>query len=349
MTSKVMRCAVCLILLLGILSMTGFAANKNRIGTSGAQELLIPVGAAGVAIGTPAAVFLKGVESIYWNPAGLSRMTGGVEAMFSSMTYIADIDVIYGAIGVSAGEFGSLGFSIKSIGFGKIPVTTVDMPDGTGEQYSPTYLTLGLTYSKLLTDRISVGLTANLVSEQVLSMQASGIAFDVGIQYHNLGIQGLMVAIAVKNIGPNMRFEGSNAYVLADANNTNRGPSPYKSEMGSFEMPTMMEIGFAYSPRLDEVNQLTLGGNFRNNNYSEDEYGLGGEYSWKSILFLRGGYVFSPQTEKDVAGENGYIYNWTIGAGLHYTVGGVGLKVDYAYRNMKFFDANNVITFGVIF
>lgn len=349
MTSKVMRYAVCLILLLGVLSMTGVGANKNRIGTSGAQELLIPVGAAGIAIGAPSAVFLKGADAIYWNPAGLSRMAGGVEATFSSMTYMADINVTYGAIGVQVGEFGALGFSLKSLSFGLIPVTTVEFPDGTGEQYSPTYLTLGVTYSKLLTDRISVGLTANIISEQILNMSASGLAFDVGIQYHNLGMQGLMIAIGVKNIGPNMRFDGSNAYVRAETPSGNRGLEPYKVEMASFEMPAMMEIGIAYSPKFDEVNHLTVGGNFRNNNYQDDEYGLGGEYAWKDIAFLRGGYIFSPQTDEDITGENGYIYDWTLGAGLHYNVGGVGLSIDYAFRNLKYFDGSHTITLGVKF
>ena len=119
--------------------------------------------------------------------------------------------------------------------------------------------------------------------------------------------------------------------------------------MASFEMPAMMEIGIAYSPKFDEVNHLTLGGNFRNNNYQDDEYGLGGEYAWKDIAFLRGGYVFSPQTDKDITGANGYIYDWTLGAGLHYNVGGVGLSVDYAFRNLKYFDGSHTITFGVKF
>jgi hypothetical protein len=349
MTSKVMRSVVCLILLLGMLSMTGVAANKSRIGTAGAQELLIPVGATGVAIGPSASVFLKGADAIYYNPAGLSRMTDGVEAMFSSMTYIADINVTYAAIGVNAGEFGSLGFAMKSLSFGSIPVTTVEFPDGTGEQYSPTYLTLGLTYSKLLTDRISVGVTGNLVSEKILSMSATGLSFDVGIQYHNLGLQGLMIAVAVKNIGPNMTFDGSNAYVKATADNTNRGLEPYKTQMAGFEMPAMMEIGVAYTPQLDEKNQITIGGNFRNNNYMEDEYSLGAEYSWTKMFFLRGGYVFAPQTDKDVTGANGYIYDWTVGAGLHYNFGGIGLSVDYAFRNVKYFDGNHVFTLGVTF
>ncbi len=349
MTSKAMRSVVCLLLLFGILSMPALAANKNRIGTAGAQELLIPVGARGVAIGASSSLFLKGADAIYWNPAGLSRMDRGVEAMFSQMSYLADIGVSYGAVAVQAGDFGTLGFSLKSLGFGDIPVTTVEYPDGTGEQYSPTFLTLGLTYSRLLTDRISVGATAYLLSEKILNMSASGIVFDVGIQYQNLGVQGLNLSVAVKSIGPNMKYDGSNAYVRADLSTDQRGLNTYKLETAGFEMPTNLEIGLGYAPRFDEKNSLNVGVGFRNNNYLQDEWNVGAEYSFMGIFFARGGYTFSPETTTDIAGENAYIYDWTAGAGVHYDVGGVVLSFDYGYRAVKYFDGNHVFTLAVGF
>jgi hypothetical protein len=342
-----MRSVLCLLLVCGILAMPAFAANKNRIGTAGAQELLIPVGARGIAIGASGSVFMKGVDAIYWNPAGLGRMDRAVEVLFSQMSYIADIGVSYGGVGVQAGDFGNLGFTLKSLSFGDIPVTTVDFPDGTGEQYSPSYLTLGLTYGRLLTDRISVGATAYLISESIQNMSATGLAFDIGIQYHNLGIQGLMLSVAVKSIGPNMKFDGADAYVTANVGE--RDAQKYKIETAGFELPTNLEIGLGYSPRLDDKNMITIGGNFRNNNYLEDEYNLGAEYSFQNMLFVRGGYTFSPQTDEDITGENGYIYDFTAGAGLRYDVGGVVLGFDYAYRNVKYFDGNHVFTLAIGF
>ena len=347
MTSTAMRSVLCLLLVCGILAMPAFAANKNRIGTAGAQELLIPVGARGIAIGASGSVFMKGVDAIYWNPAGLGRMDRAVEVLFSQMSYIADIGVSYGGVGVQAGDFGNLGFTLKSLSFGDIPVTTVDFPDGTGEMYSPSYLTLGLTYGRLLTDRISVGATGYLISESIQNMSATGLAFDIGIQYHNLGIQGLMLSVAVKSIGPNMKFDGADAYVTANVGE--RDAQKYKIETAGFELPTNLEIGLGYSPRLDDKNMITIGGNFRNNNYLEDEYNLGLEYAFQNMLFVRGGYTFSPQTDEDITGENGYIYDFTAGAGLRYDVGGVVLGFDYAYRNVKYFDGNHVFTLAIGF
>lgn len=350
MTSNVKRSVVCLVLLLGMLSMTTLAANKNRIGTSGAQELLIPVGARGAALGFSGSLFIKGVDAIYWNPAGLCRMDNGVEAMFSQMTYIADIGVSYGAIGVSAGDFGHLGFSIKSLGFGDIPVTTEQFPDGTGATYSPAYLTAGVTYSRLLTDRISVGITTSLISEKILNMSATGVAFAVGIQYQNLGIQGLALSVGVKNIGPNMTFSGPDA--LRTASTTDgaiRGTQSLAVSMASFELPSNMEIGIGYSPKLDDKSALSLGAAFRNNNYLEDEYNLCAEYSFMNTVFVRGGYAFSPQTDDDITAAKGYIFDWTLGAGVHYNTGGVDLSLDYAYQNVSYFDGNHMVTFKVGF
>jgi hypothetical protein len=350
MTNNVLRSVVCLVLLLGVLSMTAIGANKNRMGTSGAQELLIPVGARGIAMGFSGSLALKGLDAIYWNPAGLSRMEPGVEVMFSQMSYIADINVSYGAVGVKVGEFGTLGFTLKSLAFGDIAETTELYPDGTGAHYSPAFLTLGMTYSKMLTDRISVGATGYLLSEKILDVSATGMCFDIGVQYQNLGVQGLALSVAVKNVGPNMTFDGAGTYKTATADDGSiRGQQTLKTELASFEMPSNLEIGLGYTPKLDETNSLAVTAAFRNNNYTEDEYNLGAEYAFQNTVFLRGGYTFSPQAEKDVTGAKGYIYDWSLGLGFHYNTGDVDLSFDYAYRMVRYFDGDQVVTLKVGF
>jgi hypothetical protein len=343
-----MRAAMCLALLASF-AFTADAANKSRIGTAGAQELLIPVGARTIAIGGSSMVFANGVEAIYWNPAGLGRQTAGVDVMLSSMNYIADIGVIYGAVGIKAGEFGTIGFSMKSINFGKIPVTTTVFPDGTGEQYSPTYITLGATYAKAITDRIAVGVTANMVTERIMSLSSTGVAFDFGIQYQNLGVAGLNLGVAVKNIGGQMQFTGSNLLVTAEAGGTLRGTQTYGVQAQSADLPSSLEIGLGYTRKFDEKNAFMIGGMFRNNNYQDDEYNLGAEYGFNNLVFLRGGYTFAPEATKDLEGKVGYIYDYTVGAGLHYLVGDLDLSFDYAFRHMKYFDGNNIVTLKVGF
>jgi len=141
-----------------------FASGGKRNGTAGAQELLIPVGARGMAFNGAYTAGLTGLDAIYFNPAGYGTSVGKTEAMFSYMNYIGDIGVSYAAVGTGFEGFGAIAFSVKSLEFGDIPVTTVENPYGTGSTFSPTYTTLGITYANSLTDRISVGVNFNLIT-----------------------------------------------------------------------------------------------------------------------------------------------------------------------------------------
>ena len=44
--------------------------DESRIGTSGGNQVLVPVGARGIAMSGSDRVFSSGLESVYWNPAG---------------------------------------------------------------------------------------------------------------------------------------------------------------------------------------------------------------------------------------------------------------------------------------
>ena len=60
---------------------------------------------------------------------------------------------------------GTIGVAFRDLSIGDINVTTLDQPDGTGEIISPTFFILGLTYSKQLSDRISIGANFNILNE----------------------------------------------------------------------------------------------------------------------------------------------------------------------------------------
>lgn len=339
---------LCVVLLLVAGTVT---AQNQRTGTSAAPELLIPVGARDLAMGGSSIAVSQGVESIHWNPAGLARMDHSAEGMFSSMSYIADINFSYGAAAAQFGEFGVVGFSIRSLDFGDIPVTTVEDEDGvTGGTYSPTYVTLGLTYSRQVTDAVSVGGTAKLITESIARVSASGIAFDLGLQYNGLlGFKGFQLGITVKNIGPSMKFDGTGLLRSAVSSEGNRPEQPYKSEAASFELPSVIELGVAYSGRSeDNTNLYTLTGSYTNNNLYLDQYRIGGEYGFafeSAKLFGRAGYEFVPQL--DNVKDN--VFGLTLGAGISYNTGGVELTFDYAFRQAEFFDNNNVFSLKVGF
>src|SRR5262249_56741179 len=73
-------------LLLCLFAGLALAGNQQRTGSSGAQELLIPVGARGIGLGRANLGFADRAETMYWNPAGVSRATGNVDTLFSNMS-----------------------------------------------------------------------------------------------------------------------------------------------------------------------------------------------------------------------------------------------------------------------
>lgn len=341
MKSRLLMGAVLLCVSLVLAFGTSFAQNQ-RIGTAGATELLVPVGARDMALSGASIANTQGVEAMYWNPAGLGRMTQSAEAMFSTMSYLADTRMTYGAVGAKFGEFGVMGISVRSLDFGDIPLTTVDDPEGSGGKvYSPTYVTLGLTYGRALTDAISAGATAKLISERIDRVSASGFAFDIGLQYDGLvGVRGLQLGLAVKNIGPQIQFDGGGLYRSGVSSEGNRPEQRYKIEAASFELPSTLELGVGYVGTVQDNMVYSLNGVFMNNNLYEDEYRVGGEYGIKLSpveLYARAGYGFIPR----VKDADDRIFRATLGFGLVYDIpGGASLGLDFAYRQVDLFDDN---------
>ncbi len=313
-------------------------AQERRVGASSGNQVLIPVGGVGMAMAGAATATLSGVEAMYWNPGAVAYSRKG-EVMFSSMSYLADIRVNYIAATANVGNIGAFGFAVKSLNFGDILRTTDQDPEGLrGETWSPNYITASLTYSRAFTDRIAAGVTAKLISETILSSSATGLALDFGVQYTTPF--DLKVAVVLKNLGNQMRYAGPDLERQI-ARFPGDGPQNLlRTEIiaAAGEIPSSFEIGAAYDFKLDPRNVITLAGNFRNNNFSEDEYQIGAQYAFQDLLFLRGGMNLDVSQHQ----ENVFTNSFALGVGINYRLGGVAIMIDYAYRSAKFFSGNQV-------
>ncbi len=330
--------AIMMVFLMGLPSL--YAGDGARTGTAGGEQLRVPVGARDLALGGSNVAYTSGLDAIYWNPAGFSSMTSHAAGTFSTMTIFNDINVNYMAIGVQAGRFGTIGFSLKTFDFGDIPFTTnEDMDGASGRTFSPTFLTGTVTYSRKLTDAIQVGFSGKFVSERVPRANGSAFAVDVGIQYHELGgISGLSMGLAVKNIGTDMQYSGS-AFLQKDVQGNFRD-----IPTASFQLPATVELGVGYKRNINEQNSVILNGNFVNNNFGNDNYKVGAEYNYNDLIALRGGYLFAQNTNSD-----DQLYTFTLGVGLHYKFGNTDLAFDYAFRDSQYFDGNNLFQLTIGF
>ncbi len=324
-----------------------FASGGNRIGTAGAQELLLPVGASSIALNGANTSYVTGVDAIYFNPAGLSGSKHETEVTFSSMNYIADINFVFAGLAVNIEDVGSIGLSLRSVDVGDIRQTTEEQPGGTGSTFSPSFIVVGLTYSSFLTDRIKAGVNFNFISETIQNTSATGFALDAGIQYDGLaGIEGLMLGVVMKNFGSKMQFTGADLQRDATESGSDRGTQTYRIEAEPFELPSQIDIGLAYKASFNDNFTSIFSSSFQNNNFLNDHYKFGLELSYDEMLFLRGGYTLA--NERTNVGADDNIFGPSFGAGF-VIKGDVDIIFDYAYRTVDYFDDNQVFGLKVAF
>lgn len=329
-----------------------FAGDPARIGTAAGTQVLIPVGARGLAMGGADLAFTSGLDAIHWNPAGLAAMEGNAAGLFSTMTFFNDIQLNYFAAAFRS-RIGSIGVNVRAFDFGDIPVTTQEDMDGaSGETFSPTFATIGITYGGNLSDRINIGITAKVIHESIPRAGANAFAIDFGVQYRNLGgIPGLAVGIVARNIGTNLEYTGSG--LLTQARDVDSPYDDFRSrEAASEQIPSDFELGLSYKFDVGAANHMMVSGIFQNNNFDDDVIRFGGEFAVGNMLFLRGGYslpllgdITSEEQDIDISSadrSDDIIHSLTFGGGLHIVVVGMDLTFDYAFRDAKYFNGENV-------
>jgi hypothetical protein len=334
-----------LTVILILISITAsYAGDVSRKGTTGADQLLIPVGARSIATSGAFVSNTLGAEAIYYNPAGLDP-AGKSEAMFSYMKYIGDLNISYFAAVANLGSLGSLGLSFKSIDFGDIDVTTNTEPDGTGSTYSPDYYVLGLSYSKIITDRVSAGANFKLIHEGIMNTSANGFAVDFGVQYRFN--PNFTLGVTVMNIGTNMRYTGPDLQTKTNipGADPNSPVAAYEPVTEEFEIPAYFMLSAAYKFDINPENSVLVGSTFKSNNALEDQINIGAEYNFSNMFFVRAGYDFLLQNADE------YIYGVSAGAGINYVMAGnLGFTLDYAFRDVKDFpEPNHVFTVKLAF
>jgi len=308
-----------------------WAGTAERLGTGGGTELLIPVGARSIGLAYSNMGSIAGAEALFYNPAGLAATDHKTEVMFSYARWIGEQDLNYIAIAQQMGGLGSIGFSAKVLSIGDIIRTTEAEPDGTGDVFSPTFTTFGVTYAKAITDRVNFGGTAYFMNETVMQTHANGTAFDFGFQY-DTSLRGIRLGVVMKNFGPAQSFGGSdfetNQHLPEDdpqaANRT------VALSSADFELPSYFS-GSASWPVVQGVNTLTVHGLYQSNSFDVDEFRVGAEYGWRKDLALRVGYK--------ITSSDNELFGLSYGAGVRVPLGGSSMFVDYAGQVVSdFFD-----------
>jgi len=341
--------------LLLVLILVGFsfeplkAGNPDRQGEAGAFELLMNPWAKSAGLHTMTTSMITGVESLRLNPAGLARIHK-TEVLFSHAIYLDGADLEMNAFGISqkVGKNGAFGVSIMSLDFGDIPITTTAQPEGTGATFSPRFFNIGLAYSYVFENKVSVGVLVRAISESIDNASASALALDAGVQYVTGDQDNFKFGISLRNIGTRMKFSGEG---LSTVNNVPIGSVTFQltadQRPASFELQTALNIGLSYDFILDK-NRITIVGNFTSNAFSQDQIGGGLEFSYKELFMVRGGYKLDfGQTANDGAEEpiyTGPAVGVTLNVPVNKKNNSPRIGIDYAYRATKIFSGTHNIS-----
>ena len=311
------------------------ASSINRVGTTAAQFLKIGAGARPIGMGGAYTALANDILSVYWNPAGLSRIVGTGEATFNHAEWLAETNFDFAAFSLNVGNIGSFGLHVVSFRIPEEPVRTVQNPDGTGQYFDASSISLGLSFAKNLTDRFSIGVTGKFIQESIFNVTARGAALDLGVLY-NTPIKNLTLGASISNFGPKMRLGGRDLYINIDPSATqgsvNNVPAEYRTE--SYDIPLNLKFGLAWRAVRNENVEIVaaVDGNQPNDNSEYMNSGI--EVGFQNVVFLRGGYkaLFLEDSEQGL----------TFGAGLKYDVVGTNLKFDFGWadygrlKNVKF-------------
>jgi len=331
-----------------IIVVSSFVLGQNsRMGSASSTQLLVVPSAKHLS-GGGAAATATGMDATFWNPAGLAMSENSVDAIFSNRQYFADIDNSFFGIATDIGDY-KMGVNVRTFNIGDVNETTVFYPDGTGQVFTPNFSILGATFARKLSDNTSVGLNANLIREGFGRVAATGVAYDLGVQYKGLlGREGLNVGFVLKNFGSPMKYDGEGLGVMAAPVDGDRPVEYYKVDAASFDLPFVFDMGMSYN-----IAGADIGVTYTSNYYSTDELKLSVGYVLEGLGSVGVGMQSSGKSQ-EIDGADDWYTNPADGVSFGASIDmsrfvGMNMSVDYSMLPMGDFGTNSVVALRVAF
>ena len=324
--------------IIAIVGIAFFLMNSNlfaqqKLAQTGMKFLNVSLDARASALGEAVTSLHSDATAMFYNPAGMARITNYASVTLGSTNYIADIKYIYGGVAFAPfdGDYGVLGINFESVDYGDLQATiryNNDQGFLDAGTFSPNALSVGVGYAKALSDKFSVGGNVKYVRQSlgtaiVGDVQVDGngnpsgrtsnaetnvMAFDFGVIYKT-GFKSLDFGMDVRNFSREVKY-------VKDG----------------FQLPLMFKIGISFNAAdlLDvdkDMHSLLLSFDASHPRDYPEQVAIGAEYTFMKLLSLRVGYQ-TPNDEKGISA----------GIGLEHSFSGFDFGVDYAYTSFGVFD-----------
>ena len=310
----------------------------TKVGTCAGNWLKLETGTRAIGMGGAHVAAGNGVYAAPYNPASIGFVKGS-DTFWSKSNYVTGIthNVLGYATQLTESDF--VGLHLFYMDSGDMDVTTVEQPNGFGETFSVTGLSLRGIYTKILTDRLKIGFSIKYLREQIYTTYMQSFVVDIGSNF-DTGIYGMVLGMSVSNFGPQVEYKGEGLEIVVDSD---LDPDEKLSRVTEkFSLPLTFRLGVKndiIGPNSEFMNM----GDMHKLTFAMDGinaldytvYGtMGLEYTWNNMASIRMGTHLG----HDTAGMS-------FGFGLDYN----RIVLDYAFVNYDVLDVTHQFGIGLGF
>lgn len=329
---------ICMILLTGVAGL--FA--QTKVGTTAANFLTVPVGSKAAGMGGAFVAVANDATSLFWNVGGISRLERS-EFNVSYSDWLVGTNYNWAGL-VFKGDEDAFGISINQLDYGDEEITTPEQPNGTGQRWKAQDIALGVSYSRNLTDRFSIGGTVKYIRQQIWNESASAFALDVGLLFYTQ-LPGLKIGMNIANFGTEMKLDGKDLYQPVDVDPANTGNNEKITatlNTDYWTLPLVFTVGLGYDFTVSDDFKVEVATDAVYPNNHTAYLNLGGEITWSKMISLRAGYNSLMKSEEAEEGLNA-------GVGFHYDFGAFSARIDYSYADYKRFKDISKVSLSIGF
>jgi len=313
----------------------------TKVATSAANWLKLETSTRAIGMGGVSVASGRGVMGIPYNPSSIGYIESR-EAYFSAVNYLAGIQHGVFTFGAKLSPSDFAGFHIFYLNSGSMAVTNEYYPDGTGEEFNVVSMAIRGTYARLLTDRLKIGLSLNYINDKIYEAGMQTMSFDLGSNF-DTGIYGMLLGMSITNFGPDVQYDGESLHIqVPDTIDVDKRVSKITDK---FPLPLVFRLGV--ENEIVGPNSAFLKNSVHSVCVSVDgikpsDYqvygGVGVEYGWQRIAFIRGGMHLNHDTA-------GMSFGW----GLNLRLGRMKLGVDYAFADYNVLKNTHQFGIGIKF
>ena len=251
-------------------------ADAQRIAKYGADFLAGGVGARALAMGGAQVALSSNVNSVYWNPAGLTQTSYPEVAYMHAERFAGIVSFDYAAITYPVSSESTVGISFFRSGVNDIKNTLNAWdaernqpkanPESHISSFSAADMAFFVSYARRIHSRISLGLSGKLIRRTIGGFaDAWGYSFDAGVQWHGrrfvLGAQVQDVSTMLQSWSVN-----PSAFAIEGTNPDTGAPYTFQ-EVFAQELPTgetflvlpVLRLGSGVVFPVGLLNTLTVG------------------------------------------------------------------------------------------